>query len=334
MANQNAYIVKELDILKSIQYYRLKREKELLEIEKARAEGKITAETKWYNLVKKSKNAINRSKSEKKGDLLEKVNDLLVQFEKDNEEYKYNLYFEGKINDYLEKIYDTDKYGLRRLLLGITILQDDLYEYDYEDDEYEMISSLVYNNADKLNEIYKGLKSYYSSIYGKSFNIDPKGSFKSLGSGGSILLSAFPFIVSNDDNISSGLELLGINDVKLGFQFTILLSLFNGSDFSGDAYSRLKQNNISDLLNLVDSLSLSDLAFMLTIKALMFDEAVKRMMENDAKTNLIETLDIFNKIRVDIEYKLMVEKQKIKENKAKVEMINELYNEFMDSLKI
>ena len=203
MSNEVTIVVKEMDLIKSIQYYRLKREKELLERDKTTAENNIKDGTKWYNIITNSKNAINNKKSEKKSNQLETVDSFISKFEKENSNYHYNLWFDGTLSNYLDDLYSDDKYGLQKLMLGVSLVLDDSFDYKYEDEQYQEISKALFGNLTKMNEIKKVLKENYVSIASKNLSNLQKGVLIGLGVGGLVLACTLPVMIVGGAAVSA-----------------------------------------------------------------------------------------------------------------------------------
>ena len=325
MANEVTIVVKELDIIKSIQYFRLKREKELLERDKSTAENNVKDGTKWYNILTNTKNAINNKKSEKKSSQLEEIDSAIAKFENDNSDRHFNLWFDNTLSRYLDDLYIDDKYGLQKIMLGVSIVLDDSHNYLYEDEEYQDISKLLFGNLTKMNEIKKVLKENYVSIASKNLTNVQKGVLIGLGIGGLVLACTLPVMIAGGAAVSAatttaGLAAIGFGDMQVGIGMAALFGLIGGSALVGAGYATIKTKNMLDAKQAFRKLNCDEAALLLSVKALLVEEAKKVMTKDDFKEYFSELLEAIDTLKSDTEYMLFVENNDVKNNKEKIDV--------------
>ena len=338
MANELTIVVKELDIIKSIQYFKLKREKELLERDKSTADNNVKDGTKWYNVITNTKNVINNKKSEKKSNQLEDIDSAISKFEKDNSEYHYNLWFDNTLSRYIDDLYKEDKYGLQKIMLGISIALDDSRNYLYEDEEYQDISKLLFGNLTKMNEIKKTLKENYVGIASKNLSNLQKGVLIGLGVGGLVLACTLPVMIAGGAAVSAatttaGLAAIGFGDMQVGIGMAALFGLIGGTALVGAGYATIKASNIIDAKKAFRKLNCDEAALLLSVKALLISEAKKVMSKEDFKEYLSELLEAIDTLKSDTEYMLYVENKDINTNKDKIDIFykwNKRLNKIFD----
>ncbi len=325
MDNEVTIVVKELDIIKSIKYYRLKKEKELLERDKRIAESKIDNNAKNYNLFAKAKNAINNSKSEKKTSQINDIESAISKFENDNSNCHYNLWLDNTLTNYLNELYSNDNYGLQKILLGVSIVLDDSYKYIYEDEEYQEISKLLFDNLTKLSEIKRSLKDNYVAIASKNLTNAQKGVLIGLGIGGLVLACTLPVMIAGGATVSAatttaGLAAIGFGDMQVGIGMAALFGLIGGTALVGAGYGSIKAYNIIDAKNTFRKLNCDEAALVLSVKALLIEEAKKKMSKDDFKEYMSELLEAVDNLKSDTEYMLYVENNNVTCNKEKIDV--------------
>lgn len=325
MANEVTIVVKELDIIKSIQYFRLKREKELLERDKSTAESNIDTEAKKYNLFAKAKNAINNKKSEKKSNQISDIDSVITKFENKNSDRNYNLWFNNTLSKYINELYSEDKYGLKKIMLGVSIVLDDSHKYIYEDEEYQDISKLLFGNLTKMNEIKRTIKDNYVAIASKNLSSVQKGVLIGLGIGGLVLACTLPVMIAGGAAVSAatttaGLAAIGFGDMQVGIGMAALFGLIGGTALVGAGYGTIKTYNIVDAKNAFRKLNCDEVALLLSVKALIIEEAKKVMSKDDFKEYFSELLEAIDTLKSDAEYMLFVENNDVKNNKEKIDV--------------
>lgn len=325
MANEVTIVVKELDIIKSIQYFRLKREKELLERDKSTAESNIDTEAKKYNLFAKAKNAINNKKSEKKSNQISDIDSVITKFENKNSDRNYNLWFNNTLSKYINELYSEDKYGLKRIMLGVSIVLDDSHKYIYEDEEYQDISKLLFGNLTKMNEIKITIKDNYVAIASKNLSSVQKGVLIGLGIGGLVSACTLPVMIAGGAAVSAatttaGLAAIGFGDMQVGIGMAALFGLIGGTALVGAGYGTIKTYNIVDAKNAFRKLNCDEVALLLSVKALIIEEAKKVMSKDDFKEYFSELLEAIDTLKSDAEYMLFVENNDVKNNKEKIDV--------------
>lgn len=325
MANEVTIVVKEIDIIKSIQYFRLKREKELLERDKSTAESNIDNSAKKYNIFAKAKNAINGKKSEKKSNQIEEIDSAISKFENENSDKHYNLWFDNTLSRYLDEIYKDDKYGLQKIMLGVSIVLDDSHKYIYDDEEYQDISKLLFGNLTKLNDIKRTLKDNYVAIASKNLTNVQKGVLIGLGIGGLVLACTLPVMLAGGAAVSAstttaGLAAIGFGDMQVGIGMAALFGLIGGTALVGAGYGAIKAHNMNEAKTTFRQLNCDEAALLLAVKALLVEEAKKVMSNDDFKEYFSELLEAIDTLKSDAEYMLFVENTDVKNNKEKIDV--------------
>lgn len=324
MANDCVIIVKEQDIIKSFQYYRLKKEIELFEKKKNIAESKID-HTATKNPFTKLKNAINNKKSDNRSEDISKVQKFIDRFEIENANINYKLCVNGGIEGALCSLYNNDKYGLQKIMLGVSLVLDNSFDYTFETEEYEEISRILFNDFTKMSEIKKTLKSNYTDIASKSLSNLQKGILIGLGIGGLVLACSLPIVIAGGASVSaavttSSLATLGFGDMQLGIGMAALFGLIGGSALVGLGYGAIKANNTFEAKESFRKLNCDEAALLLAIKALLIKEAKLVMPNSEFKDYLNEILEAIELLKSDSEYMLFVENRDVKTNKGKVDI--------------
>ena len=325
MANEITIIVKEQDIIKSFQYFRLNRELELLERDKATAESKVDAEAKKYNVFKQISNKINNKKSDNRSEEISNIQQVIKKFENENSNVNYRLYVDGNIKNSLDELYSNDKYGLQKVMLAVSLVLDNSFKYKYEDEEYEDISKAIFGNLTKMNEIKKTLKDNYTDIASKSLTNVQKGILIGLGVGGLVLACALPIAIAGGATVSaaattSSLAAIGFGDMQLGIGMAALFGLIGGTALVGAGYGTIKTANIIEAKQAFRKLNCDEAALLLAVKALLIKEAKAVMSKDDFKEYLSEMLEVIDTLKSDSEYMLFVENKDVKINKEKVDV--------------
>lgn len=320
MENNMSVIYKEIDIFKSIQYYRLKKELELLEKDKSLKEENIKKDNKFMNFIKG-----NESKSKKLSDLIDKVSGAIHRFEMDNASINYNLYFENKLRDAVNEVYLFDKYGLNKILFSISIALDNSYEYRYEKEELTEVSMVLFNDNNKIINIKDKLEDHYKHISTKSLTDKQKGILMIIGASGIALATALPIFMvgglfASAAVTAEALAFIGFGDMQLGIGIAALAGIIAGSIALGSTYASFKMHNLNEAKKAFKALNGNEAALLLAIKTVLVDEANRVMPSNDFKEYFSEMLETIDTLKSDTEYMLYVERDSVDTNKDKMEV--------------
>lgn len=326
------------DVFKSFQYFRLKKTVELAN--QILDQNVVNNEISKYNLISKASNLIKSKKSNKAQESKDEYELVIQNFEKENKEYNYKLYYNNTLETNINELFKEDTYSLSKLLFTINVIFDKKYDYKGNDDCFKVMSSILYHDSNKFSEIQNQFKQTYLAINKKEFSSLQKGIM--IGAGIASIAAVVMFPIAFVGGVSaaapvttSALAALGISDMQIGVGIAALGGLLGALAINVLLIDLpMYGYNKKQLINEYRTLSLEDSATLLTIKALLISEAKKSMPKDEYKEKMSEILEIVDDFKSDTEYLLFAENNNILVNKEKMKQFHRWDLEVMKLLKL
>lgn len=319
------------DIFKSFQYFRLKKSVELTN--QIIAANTITGEGSFFGFINKMKNN-KREKAEAEKNNYES---LIQDFEKENENYNFKLYYEHDLEKNIKELFEEDIYNLSKLLFAINIIFDRKYNYKGDEETFKVMSSILYYNSTKFDEIEKQFKRLFMSINKKELSKLQKGILIGLAFASVSSVFCLPVLVAGGaaataSTTTAALAAIGIGDMQLGVGFASMCGAVASLALVGSGYAGMKLINREKLKKEYKNLSLEETAMLLTLKAMIISEAKTTMPKEKFKEEISEILGIVDDYKSDTEYLLFAENNDVNVNIEKMNQFHRWDNELIKLL--
>lgn len=326
-----------LDVFKSFQYFRLKKSVELIDqVIDANTVNNTDPNPGFFKMI------ANNYKNNKCYNALEEKNKyetLIRNFEWENQDYNYRLYFERNIEKNIKELFANDYYGLSRLLFAINIIFDKQYEYKGHDETFHLMSSILYYDSSRFNEIEKQFKQLFLSINKKELSRLQKGILIGIGLASITSVVLLPICLVGGATASAvatttSLSAIGFSDMQIGVGFASLCGAVAGLSLIGIGYGNMRFYNRQKLKTEFKRLSLDESAMLLTIKAMIISEAKKTMPRDKFKEEINKILEIVDDYKSDTEYYLFAERDDVNTNKERINQFHRWDNELIKILNL
>lgn len=329
----------ELNIVKSIEYFRLWIERELITRDLNDAKSKIVYNTEWYNFIKNTSNAYNEAVIKEKKSQLEAINKAILEFEKNNSDANYKMCFDDDFDDYINEFYHDDKYWTQRCMLGISIIINTNRKFNYEKEEFEEISKMIFHNTSTMSNIKKLLESNYSNVAKKELSTTQKFVLGGVAATAIVLAVTAPVLMAGGIAAAASttthlLCLIGLGDMQLGIGMVALLGLITGSAVLGTTYGIIKNKNKEDAKKAFRNLNFEQSVLYLAVALTLINNAKYNMPANEFNNYVKEVLETKCTLQNDIEYVLFINNENINTNKDKLVAFNNFNKVLMKTLNI
>jgi hypothetical protein len=264
---------------------------------------------KSFNLTK-TKDAIEKERDE-----------FLVKQQGKN----IKLYGESEISYVMDEVFSEDKFYLEEAMFSISVIFDNEYHYEYDEDGLSYISNLLWNNSDKLATVKKSVEGYYRELARQPLTGDQKfvlGSVAAL----TLLTMTMPALAIaglSASGITASLAGLGGTMVE-GVGFIVLAELLLDGAIIGFTYSLLDGYNKKKVKESFREMNYNDAAQLLAIKCYIMQIAKAHMPKSLFKEKTSELLEMISDLKSDTDYVLLVEGQNVDENKKKIHVFHNL----------
>lgn len=305
-------------ISKSITYFRLKKDLEL--IEGVILDNQTTEVKSKWNFVGKASNKMKDNKANKFTEKKIELEKIISKFELENSNSKYDLYFTDKLKKSYDELFKHDKLELCELFFMLSVILDDKYKYEFANETISELSLLllgekdaIKDNLDRANQLF----SHISNSWGGRLNsrwADPiKEACKN---------ALLYYFTGNKKYLESN----NADDALAFHSNMIVYGLLFGKGVIADVkIVEKKENNIYDV-------SEEDLATILSFYVNMITKARIKAKEEVFNNDLQIFLKSLSNIRYFVENQIYVQKKNPKANYEKLVALNrfdqELIKEF------
>ena len=155
-------------VSKSIKYFRL--ENELYLINKVIENNQTTEVKSKINIFGKMSNKLKDSKVTKYTEKKQLFEKAIAKFELDNSKSDYNYYYQGRLNKVVSELFKKDKLGIIKSFYALSIISDNEYDFEFDNESLAEISIILFTDKDKLNDLKNKLNLAYNSISGRMFS--------------------------------------------------------------------------------------------------------------------------------------------------------------------
>jgi hypothetical protein len=239
------------------------------------------------------------------------------------------LYKEMEISRIAADIFSDDEYFLEKTMFSISLIFDGEYNYEYESEGLEYLSSLLWgsNKKDRFSNIKNGIEGYYKDLAKQPLSTEQK-----FVLGGVAALTLFTVTVPalaigglSAAGITSTLAGLGGTMVE-GVGFIALAELLLDGAIIGFTYALMDKHNKNKVKEAFREMSYNDAAQMLAIKCYIMHVAKQNMPKSVFKEKTSELLEMISDLKSDTDYVLLVEGENVAENKKKINVFHNLDN--------
>ena len=234
----------------------------------------------------------------------ESASKALEEFNKKHEKVMSQEEAEELIN----RLFEADKYGLAKLMFAASIISDNEYQYENIDEGLKAASQILYKDETTLSEIRHQLEDNFRSIASKSF-LNPTSKEEKTTTGIAVALFALSLMVA---------PVVAVASVAVG--------AIVAQDF-------LKKNEDKIKEEFRKSSSEAN-AFYLALECTYIQRIRGKIGEDEFKEELDSILKNVNGLKADLDYYLFVERENIKENRAKSKSFHEFDNRLIKILEL
>ncbi len=311
------------DVTLSIQYYRLQRPIELLNIQ-----------IKDLNKIKESSS--EKSYYEYKIKEVMYKRDLWAmrvnKFKDEQKNHNFNMAFDGSIIIKINDLFKDDKYQSDRLVYAIQFLSDESYEYISKKDDKkvylqvmrELSSFLFDGNELKLIEIFENYLKFCKSLSKDGFSKIQKGIVIGVCVCSALVASMLPTIIGKKASapaITHRLKTIGGSMIG-GISYSSLLGIGTAMASAGGTVGIIKIYNYYNSRNVIRNLTTEEFKKLLALNIVSIVEAQKIIPKDELKVFLDEKIQFIGIVKNDLDYFIHVEKEKSESNTKKLEMLH------------
>lgn len=331
---ENVILNKEEELYKALTYYRLKIS--LKAIEDKMEENSPKDYSKEDNIIKREfgKNIINtvkrgivRDLSEEKKKALDDLDTFEAQNGKAYEKTKEEL------NEAIYDMFKDDCQNEARIMMALRLALSEDYNYVESKKSLRELSSLLFDNEDKIEELYDSLKQNFYKINKADLRNVEKGVFIGLGIATAAALIAGPIgltaTAATNAKVAASLAALagasahqfgaGVAVVTVGLVTSNILLM--GATAGVLSVVEIRKNE--ELKKEFRNISSENLAMKLAIKATLIED-IKNSNTGDVLPYIDDALHVLDDYRADAEYMMIVEKLDAKNAKKKISVCNNL----------
>ncbi len=241
------------------------------------------------------------------------------------------IYDIDELNLIIRELFQNDVYFLEKTIFSVSLIFDDEYHYEYENESLNYISTILWNKNDRLSNMKNSIESTYRDLAKQPLSIKQKWLLG--GTAAAILFTiAIPGLNLaglSASGITSGLAgfgtALGLGGTMLeGIELMFLFELLVDSAIIGFTYAMLDEYNKNIVKNSFREMNCNNAAKLLAIRCYIMHVAKQTMPKDIFKEKVSELLQMLQDLKSDTDYVLLVEKQNIEENKKKVRVFHNL----------
>ena len=296
-------------ISKSIKYFRLKNE--LYLINKVIENNQTTEVKSKINIFGKMSNKIKDSKVTKYTEKKQLFEKAIAKFELDNSKSDYNYYYQGRLNKVVSELFKKDKLGIIKSFYALSIISDNEYDFEFDNESLAEISIILFTDKDKLNDLKNKLNLAYNSISGRMFS-----AFKIEDN--TLLREATKnSLVFIETENKKYLESTISNDT-----ISVTANLLNYGLLFGLGYN-LSNKDLDKSFDKFVKISPEDIINLLTVLSFLIEIAYKtNKHNNDLEDELSLAITKVNNLRALILKQIIVYKTDVKINQEKLKYFN------------
>jgi hypothetical protein len=206
-----------------------------------------------------------------------------------------------EVENELDRLFENDKYGLARLVFGVSIVLDSEYSYEYLEEGLTEASRILYKDDNSLLEIKRQIEENYRAVSLTSLSSLEKGAI--------------------------------IGAATLTIIFAPILALASAAVGIIAAHEIYKQNNEKYKEEFKKSSS-KDNSFYLALELTYIQRLRKLISGDEFKEELDSILKHIEELKSDLDYYLFVERESTKENREKMLSFNAFDKRLMKILEI
>ncbi len=333
-ANEQEISILEENVYNSLLYYRLKKDLEYnASCMKKNEPIDVTAEKNPFVKIwnKSVVNNVRRTMSDRISVKRKNILDETERFEREHADKEYRLCDDEEAFRAIldEKLFANDRYGMARIVLGIRLSLDNTYAYQNVKESGEAVSSLLFGESDKLENLRKSVEEHYFRFAKEQLLDIEKGVMIGLGIA-AVSNMLFSPIVFAGTAVSSGTVTAALSGIGGGLitsgiakiTASTVLSSFAFLGVCGLGLALCNESERRDLKKEFRKLTVKDLNLLFSIKATVIQEARKVVPDEVLKETIDDCLNWMNDLRSDAEYMLIVEKTDAVNAKKKIKTCN------------
>ena len=206
-----------------------------------------------------------------------------------------------EVENELDRLFENDKYGLARLVFGVSVVLDSEYSYEYLEEGLAEASRILYKDDNSLSEIKRQIEENYRAVSLTSLSSLEKGAI--------------------------------IGAATLTIIFAPILALASAAVGIIAAHEIYKQNNEKYKEEFKKSSS-KDNSFYLALELTYIQRLRKLISGDEFKEELDSILKHIEELKSDLDYYLFIEREKTKENREKMLSFNAFDKRLMKILEI
>ena len=206
-----------------------------------------------------------------------------------------------EVENELDRLFENDKYGLARLVFGVSVVLDSEYSYEYLEEGLAEASRILYKDDNSLSEIKRQIEENYRAVSLTSLSSLEKGAI--------------------------------IGAATLTIIFAPILALASAAVGIIAAHEIYKQNNEKYKEEFKKSSS-KDNSFYLALELTYIQRLRKLISGDEFKEELDSILKHIEELKSDLDYYLFVERESTKENREKMLSFNAFDKRLMKILEI
>lgn len=328
--------IKQTSLFRSIQLIRLQNDLKLVndELDKNRTKPIKASD----NFIKKAiMRSVNETKDYKSYTLSKTKAAIEAEVAKFSEKFcgtDATLYQEWDIASTADEVFSDDEYLLEKTMFSISLIFDNEFHYEYDDEGLSEVSRLLWGNNKKLASIKKDVERCYKDLAYQPWSTEQKLVF-----GGIAALTLFTVTVPalvvgglSATGITSTLAGLGGTMVE-GVGFIALAEFLLDGAIIGFTYALLEQHQKNEVKKSFREKNYNEAAQMLAIKCYIMQVAKDQMPKPLFKEKISELLQMISDLKSDTDYVLLVEGENVEENKKKINVFHNLDTKLVKMLR-
>ncbi len=236
-------------------------------------------------------------------------------------------------------LFKDDKYGLAKLLLSVSIILDNEYEFKYEKEGLEAVSNYLYGNANELNKIKESLNQNYKEIHPNPLSNIQKGILVGTALASLVGVIYLPMIIGGGLSASASvttatLASMGFGDMQVGLGIITAESILLGAALNGACYGGMKLYNSEKIKQEFKKLSPDKEVMHLAIQCVYIQRIKSTLTDDEFKEQLDNILKSMNTLKADLDYYYFVEREDIKNNREKMTAFHKFDTHLSKILKV
>lgn len=267
-------------------------------------------------------------------EIKERIEERIKEFKENKKQEDYSFGDDLTVlNNEMNKFFYNDSKGIGRICFGLKFIFDESIEYEYEEESLKFISSVIFNDENRIDEIYEKLKNNYLAINKKEFSTNQKVVMGILGgttliltaaavgiAGGSLFSANVAQCVCNLANVGTGGAMVVAGETAKIAGFACLSTYVVNAGMKTynqiDIYKNFKED--------FKDMKASEMSQILAMRVTLYELVNARMNDKERKEYINDILVLSDNFRSDAEYLYIIEKVNMNESKAKINACNNL----------